>query len=62
MPFGYRLGEDGVLVEQPEEQAVIARVRALRRSGAPLRKIQAEIAAEHARRLSLDALARICRE
>ena len=62
VPFGYHLGRDGTLVEQPEEQAVIARVRALRRSGAPLRRIQVEMAAEHGRRLSLDALARICRE
>jgi hypothetical protein len=38
-PFGYRLGEGGELVEDPDQQAAIKRMRKLRRSGKSLRAI-----------------------
>lgn len=57
VPYGYRLVEDR-LEPVPEQQDVIAAVLDLRTQGKPLRAIQAGINAK----LSLDALARICRE
>ena len=44
-PYGYALGGDGeTLVAVPEEQAVIARARALRAAGASLRAVSASLA------------------
>lgn len=45
-PFGYRVegqGKDSILVEIPEEQKAISRMRELRASGLSLRDISAEI-------------------
>ncbi|HEY4176583.1 MAG TPA: recombinase family protein [Kofleriaceae bacterium] len=45
VPFGYRLASDGTRLEpEPEEQAVIARVRELRASGVSLRRIVVALA------------------
>ena len=59
VPFGFRVGEDGGLVPDEGEQAIIARARALRADGATLRAIQATLVAQHDRKLSLDALQRV---
>jgi DNA invertase Pin-like site-specific DNA recombinase len=59
LPFGFRVGENGGLVEDEAEQAIIARVRDLRSGGATLRAIQTAVEARHGRRLSLDALHRV---
>jgi hypothetical protein len=42
-PFGFRLGEDGALVEEPAEQEAIRTMRALRNEGRPLRFIAARL-------------------
>lgn len=45
IPFGWTLGSDGVhLVEQPKEQAILARILALRAGGLSYRAIGAELA------------------
>jgi DNA invertase Pin-like site-specific DNA recombinase len=62
VPFGFRLGEDGGLVPDAAEQALIAHARALREDGATLRAIQAVLASQHGRKLSLDALHRVLAE
>jgi DNA invertase Pin-like site-specific DNA recombinase len=59
VPFGFRVGEGGGLVEDEAEQVIIARVRDLRVGGATLRAIQTAVEARHGRRLSLDALHRV---
>jgi putative DNA-invertase from lambdoid prophage Rac len=46
VPFGWRIGEDGALVEVPEQQRAIQRIVELRREGLSLRAISASIAAE----------------
>lgn len=46
IPFGYQLGEGGVLLEQPEEQVAIARVLELRSDGHSIRGIAAELNTE----------------
>src|SRR5690349_2438706 len=38
-PFGWQVGEDGVLMPVPEQQEALARMRALRDAGKPLRAI-----------------------
>jgi DNA invertase Pin-like site-specific DNA recombinase len=45
-PFGWRVGNAGALVADPEQQAALARMRALRAEGTPLRKIAEEITAD----------------
>jgi hypothetical protein len=45
VPFGWRLGDAGELVEVPEQQQAIQRMRELRRAGKPLRAIAGEMAA-----------------
>lgn len=68
VPYGYRLapGRDAegrparFLVEDPAQQAVIARARALRAQGASLRAIRAALAAEGAP-LALATLSRLSR-
>jgi putative DNA-invertase from lambdoid prophage Rac len=62
VPFGFRVGEDGGLVPDAAEQAVIAQARAKRADGATLRAIQAALEVQHGRRLSLDALQRMLAE
>jgi putative DNA-invertase from lambdoid prophage Rac len=44
LPFGWRLGDDGDLVESPEQQQAIARMKTLRRAGMSLRAIASEMA------------------
>ena len=44
VPFGCRIGEDGALVEVPEQQRAIQRIVELRRKGLSLRAISASIA------------------
>lgn len=46
VPYGYALAADGVaLVEVPQEQAVIAEVRAMRAAGLSLRRVSRELEA-----------------
>ena len=59
VPYGFRVGADGGLVPDEAEQAIIAEARALRGDGATLRAIQSALAAQHGRKLSLDALHRV---
>jgi putative DNA-invertase from lambdoid prophage Rac len=46
VPFGWRIGDDGALVEAPEQQRAIQRIVELRRKGVSLRAISASIAAD----------------
>jgi hypothetical protein len=59
VPFGFRVGEDGGLVADEAEQAVITKARSLRADGATLRAIQAALKVQYGRKLSLDALHRV---
>jgi DNA invertase Pin-like site-specific DNA recombinase len=43
LPFGWRVGRDGELVEVPEQQAAIKRARKLRAKGLSLRAIAADL-------------------
>ena len=53
VPYGYRVAADGVRLEvEPEEQAIVARIRALRRDGLSLRAIAAEVNGDGARQRS----------
>ena len=45
-PFGWRVGDEGELVEIPEQQAAIRRMQALRAEGKSLRAIAAALATE----------------
>jgi putative DNA-invertase from lambdoid prophage Rac len=49
VPFGWRVGPDGELVEDPAQQAAIQRARALRTEGQSLRAIAAALATEGVR-------------
>jgi putative DNA-invertase from lambdoid prophage Rac len=44
-PFGYRLGEAGELIEDPDQQKAIKRMRRLRREGMSLRTIAEDMKA-----------------
>jgi putative DNA-invertase from lambdoid prophage Rac len=46
VPFGWRIGADGALIEEPGQQSAIKRIIELRRDGLSLRAISASIAAE----------------
>jgi hypothetical protein len=46
VPFGWRLGEDGALIEVPEQQAAIRRMVEMRRVGLSLRAIADAIKTE----------------
>jgi DNA invertase Pin-like site-specific DNA recombinase len=46
VPFGWQIGEDGALIEVPEQQRAIQRIVELRRRGLSLRAISASIAAD----------------
>ena len=59
VPFAFRVGEDGNLVPDEREQALITNARALRDDGATLRAIQAALETQHDKKLSLDAIHRI---
>jgi putative DNA-invertase from lambdoid prophage Rac len=58
VPFGWRVGDDGVLVEVPEQQAAINLARRLRSKGMSLRAIAAALA-EKGIRLSHEGVKRI---
>jgi putative DNA-invertase from lambdoid prophage Rac len=62
VPFGFKVGDDGELVEDAAEQTVIMHARDLREGGATLRAIQTAIDVQHGRKLSLDALHRVLGE
>jgi DNA invertase Pin-like site-specific DNA recombinase len=59
VPFGFLVGDDGGLVPDAAEQALITYGRALRAEGATLRAIQVALETQHGRKLSLDALHRV---
>jgi putative DNA-invertase from lambdoid prophage Rac len=46
VPFGFRVGDDGELVEVPDEQAAIVRMKTMRLAGASLRTIAEAMQAE----------------
>ena len=46
VPFGWKVGDDGTLVEDPTQQRAIRRILQLRRDGLSLRAISTAIAAE----------------
>ncbi|WP_109150254.1 hypothetical protein [Azospirillum sp. TSO5] len=58
LPFGYRVGGDGALVEDKEEQEILAMMHTLRSEGKVLRFIQ-KAAEDRGRKLSLGAIHRI---
>ena len=49
VPFGWRVTEDGALVEDPDEQRAVQRIVQLRRDGLSLRAISTAISAEGVR-------------
>jgi DNA invertase Pin-like site-specific DNA recombinase len=46
-PFGWRIGDDGVLIEDEAEQRALAEMRALRHAGRSYRSIAAEMKETH---------------
>jgi putative DNA-invertase from lambdoid prophage Rac len=46
VPFGFRLGDDGDLIEDAEQQLAIGRMRSMRSTGTALRSIAATMQAE----------------
>jgi putative DNA-invertase from lambdoid prophage Rac len=56
VPFGYVVDAEGQLQPVEEDQAIIAKAKALKASGVALRKIQATIAEEDGRAISLGGL------
>lgn len=58
VPFGYRVGDDGELVEIVEEQSIIAMARTMRAEGKSLRHIRDMLTAS-GRRLSLETISRV---
>jgi DNA invertase Pin-like site-specific DNA recombinase len=58
VPFGWRVGPEGDLVEIPEQQTAIKKARALRAKGLSLRVISAALA-EQGIRLSHEGVKRI---
>ncbi len=46
IPYGMRLGDDGLLVEDPDERATVARARELAAEGKSLRAIGRALAEE----------------
>lgn len=61
VPYGYRVGPGGELVEDEKEQTAIKYARERRAEGMPLRKIQRALEIIGTGRLSLDAISRITR-
>ena len=60
VPFGFRVGDDGELVPDEDQQAAIRVAKAMRQEGRPLRTIQATMEVQgHA--LALSALHRVLR-
>jgi DNA invertase Pin-like site-specific DNA recombinase len=62
VPFGFRKGAEGRLEPHEGEQAILTSIAAQRASKASLRAIQAKVAADHGRTLSLKTLHRIVNE
>src|SRR4051794_19497904 len=60
VPFGYRLGQDGELMEHQEEQAAIRGARAMKEGGASLRAIASALQAR-GHRISHVAVSRVLR-
>jgi putative DNA-invertase from lambdoid prophage Rac len=61
VPFGFRVGSDGELVPDQDQQAAIRAARAMRQEGRPLRTIQASLDAQgHV--IALSALHRVLGE
>jgi DNA invertase Pin-like site-specific DNA recombinase len=58
VPFGYRIGRDGVLVEHAAEQEAIRVMRAMRAEGKALRTIAAAIA-EQGTRISHEGVSKV---
>jgi putative DNA-invertase from lambdoid prophage Rac len=58
VPFGFRVGDEGALVQDAEQQAAIETVHRLRAEGAPMRAILATLDAD-GHHLSLGALHRL---
>ena len=58
LPFGWRVGQDGELVEVPEQQAAVKRARKLRAKGLSLRAIAADLS-EKGFRLSHEGVKRV---
>ena len=58
-PFGWRVGEDGILVEDDAEQRALADIRALRDAGASLRTIAAKIEQNHGIQISHQGVKRV---
>ena len=56
IPFGFRVCDDGTLVPDATEQALIAHARALRAVGATPHGIQGVLSTQHGRKPSPDAL------
>ncbi len=48
-PFGWRVGEDGALTEDPDQQRAIQRILEMRREGLSLRAISLALSAEGVR-------------
>jgi DNA invertase Pin-like site-specific DNA recombinase len=61
VPFGFRVGPDGALFRDGEEQAIIQYARDLRRSGMSLRSIKVHVHNEHGRNVSLETINRVTR-
>ena len=60
-PFGYRVGEDGALVEDPSEQAAIVVIKSMKADSKSLRAIATAVQAKGLQ-LSHTAVARVLRE
>jgi putative DNA-invertase from lambdoid prophage Rac len=60
-PFGYRLGEGGELIDDPDRQRAIKRMRRLRRSGKSLRAI-ADLMAKQGFKISHVAVKKLAGE
>jgi putative DNA-invertase from lambdoid prophage Rac len=60
-PFGYRLAEGGELIENPEQQEAIKRIRRLRRSGKSLRAV-ADLMAKQGFKISHVAVKKLAGE
>jgi DNA invertase Pin-like site-specific DNA recombinase len=58
-PFGWRVGEDSMLVEDEAERRALADIRALRDAGASLRTIAAKIEQTHGFRISHQGVKRV---
>jgi DNA invertase Pin-like site-specific DNA recombinase len=58
-PFGWRVGEDGMLVEDGAEQRALADMREMRESGASFRTIATRIEETHGIRISHQGVKRV---